>query len=209
MTQNPATVRPDSDPMAAQTLMRYGKFRRLPVVDAEGNLVGIITQSDLELFFSTAPSPGVLKRQYRVDQVMQSPVVTVSPDFPLEEAANLMLQHKIGGIPVIEGGTVVGMITESDIFIQFVEVLGGDTASLRITVAVPDRPGQLARVATLVAELGCNIASIVSTRGEGKTQLTMRLENADEDTVAKAIGGLEEVDLIHVWRSNDEDIEGA
>jgi acetoin utilization protein AcuB len=207
MTKHPAIVRPESDPMAAQTLMRYGKFRRLPVVDAEGILVGIITQSDLELFFSKAPSPGVIKRQYRVDQVMQSPVVTVSPDFPLEEAANLMLRHKIGGLPVIEDNEVIGMITESDIFIQFVEVLGGDTASLRITVQVPDRPGQLARVATLVAELGCNIASIVSTRGRGKTQLTMRLENADADAIAKAIDGLQEVDLIHLWRSDGEDNE--
>jgi acetoin utilization protein AcuB len=141
MTPNPTTVRPDSDPMAAQTLMRYGNFRRLPVVDHEGKLIGIVTASDLDIFFSRAPSPGVVKRQYRVDQVMHRPVITVSPDYPLEEAAQLMLKNKIGSVPVVEGEKVVGIITESDIFAQLVEALGGDTASLRITVDVPDRPG--------------------------------------------------------------------
>lgn len=203
MTPKPATVRPESDPMAAQTLMRYGRFGRLPVVDQDGKLVGIVTESDLELFFSTAPSPGIIKRQYRVDQVMKSPVLTVSPDFPLEEAAGMMLQHKVGGLPVVEDDQVVGIITVSDIFIQFVEALGGDTASLRITVEVPDRPGQLARVAACVAALGCNISSVVSARAQGKTLLTMRLEDADCDAITQAIEELDGIELIHTWQSRE------
>lgn len=201
MTHNPVTVRPDSDPMAAQTLMRYGKFRRLPVVDKDGKLVGIITASDLELFFSTAPSPGVVRRQFRADQVMKSPVITVSPDYPLEEAAHLMLEHKIGALPVVEGEKVVGIITESDIFAQLVEALGGDTASLRVTVQVADRPGQLARVAARMAELSCNISSVVSSRAGDKINLTMRLEDADWEIITRAIRDLEGIDLIHVWQS--------
>jgi acetoin utilization protein AcuB len=202
MTPNPTTVRPDSDPMAAQTLLRYGKFGRLPVVDQTGKLVGIVTASDLELFFSRAPSPGVLKRQFRVDQVMKSPVMTVPPDFPLEEAARLMLQHRVGGLPVIEDGVLVGIITGSDIFTQLVEALGGETHTLRVTVRVPDRPGQLARVATRLAELNCNICSVVSSRSEGQGTITMRLEGAERDDVVQALKELEGVTVLSVWQSD-------
>jgi acetoin utilization protein AcuB len=199
MTPNPATVRPESDPMAAQTLLRYGKFHRLPVVDANDQLVGIITMSDLDLFFSTAPSPGVVKRQYRVDQVMKTPVITVSPDYPLEEAAQLMLEHHVGGLPVVEGKCLIGIITESDILSQIVEVLGGDSTSLRITVQVPNRPGQLARVASQIAALDCNICSILSAQGENWVRFTMRLAGADPKEIVQAIQDLEEIDVIHVW----------
>lgn len=199
MTPNPTTVRPDSDPMAAQTILRYGKFGRLPVVDANGTLVGIITASDLDLFLSSAPSPGVVKRQFRVDQVMRSPVHTVSPEYPLEEAAQMMLLHKVGGLPVVKDDRVVGIITESDILAQLVEALGGDTESLRITVQVPDRPGQLARVATRIAALNINICSVLSARSGDRINLTMRLQGADYDTIAQLIQQLDETELVSSW----------
>ncbi len=199
MKSNPATVRPESDPMAAQTLLRYGKFRRLPVVDENGKLVGIVTASDLERFFASAPSPGVVKRQYRVDQAMTHPVITVSPDYPLEEAARLMLEHKIGGLPVIKDEHVIGIITESDIFAQLVEALGGDMPSLRVTVRVPDRPGQFARVTAKIAEMGCNICSVLSSRADEQVNLTMRLQGASRDEIVKAIAELDEIELVHIW----------
>jgi acetoin utilization protein AcuB len=209
MTPNPTTVRPESDPMAAQTLLRYGRFGRLPVIDENGKLVGIITASDLELFFSTAPSPGVVKRQFRVDQVMKSPVHTVSPDYPLEEAARLMMQHKIGGLPVVDDEKVVGIITESDIISQLVETLGGDSPSLRVTVQVPDRPGQLAQVASQMAALNCNICSMLLTQAGDRGNLTMRLQGADRETVIQAIQELDEIELIHVWESGQPDEDAA
>ena len=201
MTPNPSTVRPESDPLAAQTLLRYGSFGRLPVVDRNGMLVGIITTSDLNLFFSTAPSPGVIKRQFRVDQIMKSPVVTVPPDYPLEEAALLMLQHKIGGLPVVEGEKVVGIISQNDILAQLVEALGGNTLSLRVTIQVPDRPGQIAKVATQLAALNCNISSVVSARVKDRLNLTMRLQGVDRAKIEKATVELEEIELVHVWEN--------
>lgn len=209
MTPNPTTVRPDSDPMAAQTLLRYGRFGRLPVVDEKGRLVGIITASDLEKFFSTAPSPGVVKRQFRVDQVMKAPVHTVSPGYPLEEAARLMLRHKIGGLPVVEDEKVLGIITESDIISQLVDTLSGDTPSLRVTVQVPDRPGQLARVAGQMAALNCNICSMLLTRMGDWGKLTMRLQGADRETITQAIRDLDEVELLHIWESDQLDAHTA
>ncbi|HDD24515.1 MAG TPA: CBS domain-containing protein, partial [Chloroflexi bacterium] len=136
MTQNPITVRPESDPLAAVALLKCGSFRRLPVVDEQGNLVGIVARSDLEVFLSKAGSPGVLKRQHRVEQVMERSVVTVSPDCPLEEAANLMMTHKIGCLPVLEDDRLLGIVTETDIFQQLVSISGGGSPSLRLTVRV-------------------------------------------------------------------------
>ena len=80
MTRNPVTVRPESDPLAAVTLLKCGGFRRLPVVDTKGELVGIVARNDLEVFLSKSRSPGVIKRQHRVDQVMNQGVVMVPPD---------------------------------------------------------------------------------------------------------------------------------
>ena len=207
MTPNPTTVRMDSDPMAAQTLMRYGKLRHLPVLDSNDRLVGIVTTSDLNLFFSTAPSPGVARRQYRVDQVMTSPVTTVPPDYPLEEAAELMRVTRITGLPVVKGEQLVGIITLGDILATLVKALGRDASlSLRVTVQVPNRPGQLARVAAKLAALNCNIYSVVSAVTNDQGQLTMRLQGAERETVLQALEELEEIHVVHVWEKPETDV---
>jgi len=205
MISNPTTVRPNSDPIAAQMLLQYNNFRRLPVVDEGGRLVGIVTDSDLELFLATAPSPGVIKRQHRIDQLMTAPVITVPPDYPLEEAAQLMLKHKIGCVPVLEGEQLVGIITRDDILAQLVEALGSGISSFRITVQVPDRPGQFSQVATKIAELNCNIASVISARAGGRINLTMRIQGVDCNACVPAIRGLDEIEVIHVWTTPQPD----
>ena len=201
MTPNPTTVRPNSDPLAAQMLLRYNNFRRLPVIDESGRLVGIVTAADLELFLATAPSPGIVKRQHRIEQVMTAPVITVSPDYPLEEAAQLMLKHKIGCVPVVEREQLVGIITRDDILAQLAEALGSDTSSFRITVQVPDKPGQFSQVAAKIAELNCNIASVISARAGNRINLTMRIQGAECEACVPVIQGLDEIEVIHVWTS--------
>ena len=203
MTPNPITLRPSSDPLAGVALCKSGGFGRLPVVDEEGRVVGIVTENDLRLFLSTAPSPGVMQRQHRVEQVMRTPVVTVPPDYPLEEAARLMIEHDIGGLPVVEeDGRLVGIITRADIFAQFAEALGADTPSLRITVQVPDRPGELAKLAGRIAGVGGNICSVVSHRAgrEGWMNLTLRVEGVERDPLLAAIRADPAVEVLHVWQ---------
>lgn len=202
MTPNPVTLRPESDPLAGVALCKSGGFCRLPIVDENERVVGIVTRNDLRSFLATAPSPGVMKRQHRVAQVMRAPVVTVPPDYPLEEAALLMVQHDIGGLPVVaDDGELVGIITRSDIFAQFVEALGADTRSLRITVQVPDRPGELEKLAGRVARLGGNICSVVShrPRRRGRLNLTMRVDGTSRGDLLEAVGGDPEVAVLHVW----------
>jgi acetoin utilization protein AcuB len=201
MTRNPVTVRPDSDPLAAVSLLKCGDFRRLPVVDAVGKLVGIVAHNDLEVFLSRAESPGVIKRQHRVDQVMSREVMMVSPDCPLEEAASLMVENKIGSLPVIEDERVVGIITETDIFRQFAAVLGGKTDSLRLTVQVPNVPGQLAELAGRIAQVGGNISSVVAydTDQPDRINITLRVEGSEQETVLEAISSQFRLDVLHVW----------
>ena len=201
MTRDPVTVRPESDPLAGLTLLKYGGFGHLPVVDADGKLVGIVDRADLELFLSKAGSPGIVKRQYRVDQVMTREVVTVPPDCPLEEAAILMVEHKISSLPVVEAGQVVGIITEADIFKQFAAVLGGGTDSLRLTVQVADVPGQLAQLASRIAQVNGNLSSVIAWAADqpGRINITLRVEGVDCETVLGAVSGLAGLDVLRTW----------
>jgi len=120
---NPAIVAPETMTLPeTRRLMRQQRIRRLPVVDADGQLVGIVTEGDINrvsdshvtdvrdfnLYHRIADLP--------IHDVMTHDVVTVSPDASIGEVAQQLLDHRIGGVPVIEQGRIVGVITESDLF---------------------------------------------------------------------------------------------
>jgi len=201
MTLTPLTVRPESDPMAALMVLKYHGFRHLPVLDNDGNLVGIVDRDDLEKFLSTAGAPTVLKRQHRVEQVMTRDVVTVTPSCPLEEAALLMVENKIGSLPVMDGGQLVGIITKTDIFKQFAAVLGGGTDSFRLTVQVTDAPGQLAQLSSRIAKVNGNISSLVAYPADkpGRQNLTLRVQGVDRQAVLMAISDQPELEVLDTW----------
>jgi acetoin utilization protein AcuB len=176
-------------------IMRERGIRHLPVVDDRGKLIGIVTQTDLlHASPSTATTLSVFEMSYllanlHVQEVMSSPPITVSEDAPLEEVARLMVERKIGCLPVMRDGDLVGMITETDIFETFVEVLGGEEASLRVTVRVVDVRGELARLAGVIAGQGGNICSVARFRGEDPEHcyITFRLEGVDEEVLVPAL----------------------
>lgn len=201
MTKNPVTVRPESDPMAANMILKYRGFRHLPVLDSDGKLVGIVDRTDLEQFLAKAGPPSVLKRQHRVEQVMTREVVTVTPDCPIEEAASEMVKHKIGSLPVVEEGVLVGIITETDIFKQFVAALGGGTSSLRLTVQLANVPGQFAQLASRIAQVNGNIISAVTYPADSadRINITLRIEGADRATILGVISDLPELEVLHSW----------
>ncbi|MER3544421.1 MAG: hypothetical protein C4311_07400 [Chloroflexota bacterium] len=121
MTPNPITVNSRTPLPDAHQIMMTHRIRRLPVVD-DGVLVGIVTRGDIRgAQPSEATSLSIYEIHYllsrlTVGQIMSRPVITVAPDMTVQAAAALMLQHKIAGLPVVEDGRVVGIITESDIF---------------------------------------------------------------------------------------------
>ncbi len=121
MTPNPITIVPKTTLPDAHKLMKDSKIRRLPVVD-HGRLVGIVTLGDVrEAQPSDATTLGIYELNYllsklTVDKIMTREPLTIRPDATIQEAARVMLDHKIGGLPVMEGDRIVGIITESDIF---------------------------------------------------------------------------------------------
>jgi acetoin utilization protein AcuB len=203
MTANPIKVHPESDPLAALGLCKSARIRRLPVVNADDQIIGIVTRNMLEQFLAKAPSPGVMKRQHSIEQVMVSPALTVSPDYPLEEAARLMVVHKIGSLPVVDEGKLIGIITETDIFKQFVEILGGQAEAIRLTVDVADAPGALAKVINAIAALHGNICSVVLTASAAPRtrSATLWIQNLDRDTLTREIQALPNVRLVRMWNT--------
>ena len=142
-----------------------------------------------------------MKRNHRVDQLMQRNVISVTPTCPLEEAASLMVQHKIGSLPVLEDDRLVGIITETDIFSRFAAILGGGTSSLRLTVQVDNRPGQLAEVARRIAGVSGNITSIVAfdAGDPQRMNFTIRVQGVDEEALLQAVSGVPGLEVLHAW----------
>lgn len=119
MSSPVVTIPKDTDYMRALELMQQKRLRRLPVVDRDHRLVGIVAERDLLLAATRYPRAGV-----DVAEFMATKLVTVSPGMDLTAAARLMLEHRVGGLPVLDNGTLVGIVTESDIFRRFVELQG-------------------------------------------------------------------------------------
>lgn len=205
MTRNPVTILDTASIDDGLHVMRERKVRRLPVVDASGQMVGIVSDKDL---LHAAPSPATSLSVYElhyllsklsIKQVMSRPVITVASDTPLEEAARIMADNKIGGLPVMEGKALVGIITETDIFKVLVELLGARSAGLRLTVETPAQKGVLARLTQAIAERGGNILSVVNYAAPAadEARITIKLTGADEAAVRAAVAqaGVKLVDL--------------
>jgi acetoin utilization protein AcuB len=124
-----------------------------------------------------------------VEQVMTRNVITVEETDPLEEAARIMIDNKVGGLPVMRDDKLVGIITETDIFKTFMEMLGARDEGLRLTLLCPDQQGELAALAGVVAELGGNIGSLGTFWGEDASSaiVTMKVSGVDKDTIVEKI----------------------
>ena len=194
MTPDPLTIEPDTTYPEALSLMREKKIRRLPVMK-KGRLVGIVVEKDL---LSSQPSPATtlsihemysLLEQLKVGQFMTSPVVTATPHCPMEAAAGIMIDRKIGSLPIMADDKLVGIITETDIFKAFVNVLGGFVEGIRLTIELPDRPGQLAKIAEDIAAVNGNILAVTTTNinKDEISQVTIKETGADEEALRKRL----------------------
>jgi acetoin utilization protein AcuB len=166
MTQNPVTVTPETSVSEALNLMRQHKVRRMPVVDKQGHLVGIVAEKDL-LYASPSPATslnvyeiGYLLSKLKVKEIMAKDVVTVTENVPLEEAARTMVDGGVSGLPVLRDRAVVGIITETDIFKALIEMMGAREEGVRLTIRVHDEPGTLSRIAGAIAAVGGDIISL-------------------------------------------------
>jgi acetoin utilization protein AcuB len=166
------TIHPDVPIQDALKRMHEEGIRRFPVVDGRGRLVGIIAESDLlHASPSNVTSLSVWEMNYllskiKVEDIMVQDVITVTEDTPLEEAARIMVDNKIGALPVVRNNELVGIITETDLFKIFIEILGARESGARFSVLVPNVPGELAKITKTIFEMGGNIVALVTYLGE-------------------------------------------
>ncbi len=185
MTPNPITCKPDLSIAEAMEWMQREKVRRFPVLDKKGKLIGMVTRDDL-LYASPSSVTSLnvwevnyLLSQVKVAEVMTEDVVTVCEDCPIEEAARLMSDNKIGGLPVMRDDTLVGIITESDLFKVFLELFDAREKGVRLTVLAPYFKGSLAQISSAITEKGGLILALNVFQGEDPTNWGCTLKVAD------------------------------
>lgn len=197
MSQPVITVDPNLPIMEALSLMKKEKIRRTPVVK-DGRLVGIISDKDL---LNASPSDATslsvweinfLLSQITVGEIMTREVLTVTEDTPIEDAARIMADNKIGGLPVMRDNTVVGLITETDLFTIFLEMMGAREEGVRVTAMVPEKRGELAQLAQAISQAGGNFISFSQFAGEDPSnrEITFKVVGLTPDEVIKQVNPL-------------------
>ncbi|MFW6068249.1 MAG: CBS domain-containing protein [Chloroflexota bacterium] len=195
MTPNPITVTPDISIAEAMDWMQRENVRRFPVVDKNRKLVGIVTHTDL-LYASPSSATSLsmweisyLLAQVKVREVMTKEVITVGEDATLEDAARLMVDNKVGSLPVMRDGTVVGIITESDIFRVFLEMMGAREKGIRLSLLAPYVKGSMAKITSEITSAGGLILAFDTFLGEDPTNwgCTLKVSEISQEDLLAAV----------------------
>jgi len=188
------SIAPDMPVHDALDMFKRERIRRAPVVK-EGKLVGIVSDKDLlNASPSMATSLSIWEMNYllskvTVSEVMTKKILTVSEDTPIEEAARIMADNKIGGLPVMRDGHVVGIITETDLFKIFLEFMGAREKGVRITALLEEKPGQLAKITQAISSIGGNFIAFGQFTGEDPSNrlVTFKVKGVDKKAAKEAI----------------------
>jgi acetoin utilization protein AcuB len=178
----------------AVNLFKREHIRRAPIVK-NGKLIGIVSETDL---LNASPSPvsslsvwemNYLLSKISVSDVMTKKVMTVTEDTPIEEAARIMADNKIGGLPVMRDSHVVGIITETDLFKIFLEFMGAREMGVRVTALIEDEPGTLAKITEAITKVGGNFIAFGQFSGEDPSTklLTFKVGNVKADVIKDSI----------------------
>jgi acetoin utilization protein AcuB len=165
MSSNVITVPPHEKIIEAFELMQGRGIRHLPVIE-DGELKGLVTDRDIRLALIPSPLSTPEDRVYhlgaleRVDEIMTTDLITVAPTTTIEEAAKLMAKYKIGAVPVVAQGKLVGILTETDILCVFIEMLETIESSSRIDVVLGDKPNTLDEVYRLLQASPAKVISV-------------------------------------------------
>ncbi|HZD58240.1 MAG TPA: CBS domain-containing protein [Anaerolineales bacterium] len=195
MTHPVVVIRPYTPIYDALNLMRKERIRRLPVVDKRGRLVGIVSERDLiHASPSRATSLSIWEANYllskvAIHEVMTREVISVSEDTPIEEAARIMADNKIGGLPIVRNAKVVGIITETDLFRAFLGLLGAREPGIRLTVLVPNLPDILAQLIKAISDSGGSILAMGTFLGDccDNREVTLKVSGVEQQMLVDAI----------------------
>jgi acetoin utilization protein AcuB len=197
MTRKPVTTRTDMSVSDALDLMHEKKVHRMPVLDGRGKMVGIVSEGDL-LYASPSPATTLnvweihaLLAKLKVEKVMTRKVITVTEDTPIEEAARIMVEKKIGGLPVLRDKALVGIITETDLFKVFISLFGGLRPGLRVSASISGAKGTFARVSGAISKAGGNIVGLgfdeVSAAPDGNWEMTMKVQDLSRNKLVEVL----------------------
>lgn len=193
MAREVVTVEPETTAAEALALCRKHGIRHLPVLEGR-RLIGLISDRNLR---SATPALGDPSRaealqRIRVGDEMVRDVATARPEDPVEDVAAAMYERKIGCLPVIEGDSLVGIVTSSDVMKALARLVGVHEPGSRLEVALPDRPGSLAGIAGITRDAGVNIVSVLvapGTDSAGQHIVVLRLATIDPGEIVAKLGG--------------------
>jgi acetoin utilization protein AcuB len=208
MTRHPVMVEPTMSVVEAQGIMAETKVRHLPVTGSGKQLAGLVTRERMRIPPTELASLNVweitrLLSNLAVKDVMvkAEDVITIEPDATLEDAAQVMVENKIGGLPVLEEGVVVGIITEIDLMVQLGDLLGGRVSGVRVTVRVPDRIGEFAKITSAIASQGWGIyasGGVPAPKRPGYWDCVVKVQDVPKDELVAVLEKIEGQELIDV-----------
>ncbi len=197
MTPNPVHVTPETSMMRASKTMKDKNVRGLSVVDEKGTLVGIVTDRDIK---EASPSKATtldvhelyyLLSEIKVKDIMSTRLVTITPDESVEKAAVLMMDHKIGGLPVVDdGGKLIGVITQTDVFNVLISITGVLHGGVQIGIKLADEPGTLGAVVALMNAHNARVMSILTAyepEGVPTRNVFIRIHDMDKALETKLL----------------------
>jgi len=193
MTANPYTIAFNAPINELIELMREKNLKRVPVVDGD-KVVGMITHGDIQKVSPTkATTLSIYELNYllsktKVSDAMSKNVFSISPDALLEEAAILMRENRISTLVVVDQEKLAGIITESDIFDAFIDLLGFKDIGSRIAIEAKDVPGTLGDIGEIFEHCNANITHIAVYRGPGgRSDVVIRTNTLNTETIEQKL----------------------
>ena len=183
MIKDPITISQNTTISEAIACMKTNSIRHLPVVAADETLLGFVTLADLK----QGLIPSMVGDLTLKDLMIKKPI-TVAPDRDIEIAAQLIYKHKIGGLPVVEDGKLVGIITVTDLLGAFINMMGLLSASSRVDVVLEDEPGVLKQAIQVINDAGGDIINIAMTaQTPGQRVYYFRLTACDTKAIRRSL----------------------
>lgn len=208
MTRHPVMIQPSTPAAEIQKIMNENDIRHLPVVGDGKRLLGLITRSSLALKADQVGSLNVweitrnLSNMTAVDiMIRAAKIKTIDQNRTIERAAYLMAKHKIGCLPVIDDGIVVGIITEIDLLRSYQEMLGLREPGLRVTIRMPDKSGEFAK---LMEALGRHKVGVVgigtfpTRRTKGFYDAVIKTPNCDAEAMKGIIAEIDSQEIVDI-----------
>lgn len=208
MTKHPVLIEPNRSIVEAQGIMAETRVRHLPVVEEGKRLVGLITQETLRVPPTKLTSLNVWEitrflSDLTVKDVMVKgkDVITIGLDVTIEEAAQVMVEHKIGCLPVLEEGIVVGILTDTDMMGHLIEMLAAPVPSVRVTMRMPNIKGELARLVATISAQGWGIwalGGVFAPKDPNKWDAVFKIADAPREQVVAVLSQVQGQQIIDV-----------